>query len=296
MHRRDFLRSAGIVTAGLAWPGARSSFAESALPDGWRTFEIVTRAEVLEPVGTDPRLGPGAARRGYSVPEDDRHHVQGRGRNREARPRQVPRLGGDGGRGISGRGEAGADGDEPRLHAEPRRGPRRPPTGAEEGSRDPGPFPPPYEAHPHRRRRARQGARDRGRGAHGRGQGACDLRMDRREHLPRSQGPRLRARRHPLDAGEREPGRQVRGPQCPLCRARPRLRPACPRRLRHPHREVASSATRASGRRRRPSPRRSTAGPRCISPRTAGCPSIPRTCARSRWRSLPATGRSTTRW
>jgi transglutaminase-like putative cysteine protease len=51
MHRRDFIRSVGIGTAGLAWPGTRSSCAESAPPDGWRTFEIVTRAEVLNPSG-----------------------------------------------------------------------------------------------------------------------------------------------------------------------------------------------------------------------------------------------------
>jgi transglutaminase-like putative cysteine protease len=52
MDRRDFLRSAGVVTAGLAWPGSRASFAQSASPEGgWRTFEIVTRAEVLEPSG-----------------------------------------------------------------------------------------------------------------------------------------------------------------------------------------------------------------------------------------------------
>ena len=51
MDRRDFLRSAGIVTAGLAWPGSRPSFAESPAPAGWRTFELVTRAEVLDPSG-----------------------------------------------------------------------------------------------------------------------------------------------------------------------------------------------------------------------------------------------------
>ena len=52
MDRRDFLRSAGIVTAGLAWPGSRTSFAQSSPAEGgWRTFEIVTRAEVLEPSG-----------------------------------------------------------------------------------------------------------------------------------------------------------------------------------------------------------------------------------------------------
>jgi transglutaminase-like putative cysteine protease len=52
MDRRDVLRSAGIVTAGLAWPGARAAVAQSSSPEsGWRTFEIVTRAEVLDPSG-----------------------------------------------------------------------------------------------------------------------------------------------------------------------------------------------------------------------------------------------------
>jgi transglutaminase-like putative cysteine protease len=50
MDRRDFLRSAGVATAGLAWPGARA-FAQTSPPDRWRTFEIVTRAEVLDPAG-----------------------------------------------------------------------------------------------------------------------------------------------------------------------------------------------------------------------------------------------------
>ena len=51
MHRRDFLRSAGLMTAGLSLPGGSRLFAYAAGSDGWRTFEVVTRAEVLEPVG-----------------------------------------------------------------------------------------------------------------------------------------------------------------------------------------------------------------------------------------------------
>jgi transglutaminase-like putative cysteine protease len=52
MDRRHFLRSAGIATAGLVWPGARASYAQSSSPGAaWRTFEIVTRAEVLDPSG-----------------------------------------------------------------------------------------------------------------------------------------------------------------------------------------------------------------------------------------------------
>jgi transglutaminase-like putative cysteine protease len=50
MHRRDFLKSAGIVTTGLSVPG-RSLFAQAARTDGWRTFEIVTRFEGMDPSG-----------------------------------------------------------------------------------------------------------------------------------------------------------------------------------------------------------------------------------------------------
>ena len=52
MKRREFLRSAGVVSAGLAFPGAVRLFAEGAAPDRWRTFEITTRVEILKPAGT----------------------------------------------------------------------------------------------------------------------------------------------------------------------------------------------------------------------------------------------------
>jgi transglutaminase-like putative cysteine protease len=44
LNRRDFLRSAGAVSASLA-------FAEGATPDGWRTFEVKTRVELLKSSG-----------------------------------------------------------------------------------------------------------------------------------------------------------------------------------------------------------------------------------------------------
>jgi transglutaminase-like putative cysteine protease len=47
MNRREFLTSAGIGTAALAFPGARLVLGDS----GWRTFEIVTRVEVMRPSG-----------------------------------------------------------------------------------------------------------------------------------------------------------------------------------------------------------------------------------------------------
>jgi len=51
MHRRDFLRSAGVVSASLAFPKAARLFALGETP-GWRTFEVTTRVEVLKPSGT----------------------------------------------------------------------------------------------------------------------------------------------------------------------------------------------------------------------------------------------------
>src|SRR5579862_7809778 len=47
MNRRELLTSAGIGTATLAFRGASLLFAES----GWRTFEIITRVEVMRPSG-----------------------------------------------------------------------------------------------------------------------------------------------------------------------------------------------------------------------------------------------------
>ena len=52
MNRRDFLRTAGIASAGLALPKSRRLFADSPTPAGWRTFEVTTRVEVLKPNGT----------------------------------------------------------------------------------------------------------------------------------------------------------------------------------------------------------------------------------------------------
>lgn len=51
MNRRDFLLSAGVVSAGLAFPGTKYLFAGEEAPAGWRTFELTTDVEVLKPAG-----------------------------------------------------------------------------------------------------------------------------------------------------------------------------------------------------------------------------------------------------
>jgi len=52
MKRREFLRSAGIVSAGLALPQVKYLFAREANSGSWRTFEVTTHVEVLKPSGT----------------------------------------------------------------------------------------------------------------------------------------------------------------------------------------------------------------------------------------------------
>jgi transglutaminase-like putative cysteine protease len=52
MNRRDFVRSAGAVAAGLAFSKTACQPAVGATSDGWRTFEVKTRVEILKSSGT----------------------------------------------------------------------------------------------------------------------------------------------------------------------------------------------------------------------------------------------------
>jgi len=51
MNRRRFLRSTGAVSAGLVFANTHNPLIADATPDGWRTFQIETRVEVLKPSG-----------------------------------------------------------------------------------------------------------------------------------------------------------------------------------------------------------------------------------------------------
>jgi transglutaminase-like putative cysteine protease len=52
MNRRDFLRSAGVVSAGFALSGTWDLLAKDTTSGNWRTFEVTTRVEVLKASGT----------------------------------------------------------------------------------------------------------------------------------------------------------------------------------------------------------------------------------------------------
>ncbi len=51
MKRRDFLQSAGLISASVAFPGIASYLPKAAESDGWRTFDVTTRVEVLKSSG-----------------------------------------------------------------------------------------------------------------------------------------------------------------------------------------------------------------------------------------------------
>ena len=58
MNRRDFLQRAGAASASLVF--APRVAGAAALPDDWRRFEVMTRVEVLKPIGATRVWVPGA--------------------------------------------------------------------------------------------------------------------------------------------------------------------------------------------------------------------------------------------
>jgi transglutaminase-like putative cysteine protease len=52
MNRRDFLRTTGLASAGMALPALHTTaFAQSGGADRWKIYEVTTRVEVLKPAG-----------------------------------------------------------------------------------------------------------------------------------------------------------------------------------------------------------------------------------------------------
>jgi len=52
MKRRDFLRSAGVVSTAMAFAKAGRMFVHGTAPEAWRTFDVTTSVQVLKPSGT----------------------------------------------------------------------------------------------------------------------------------------------------------------------------------------------------------------------------------------------------
>jgi hypothetical protein len=53
MNRRDFLRANSYICAGWALSKAMPILADTPSEGGWRTFEVVTKVELLKPDGVD---------------------------------------------------------------------------------------------------------------------------------------------------------------------------------------------------------------------------------------------------
>src|ERR1700733_6406515 len=60
MKRRDFLRSAGAMSAGVAFPKTACLLAEDTTSAEWRTFEVKTRIEISQSSGATRVWLPGA--------------------------------------------------------------------------------------------------------------------------------------------------------------------------------------------------------------------------------------------
>ena len=205
VHRRRFLRDAATMSAAMAWGSFPKAWYQApAAAARRRTFEITTRIEIRQPSGpTRVWVPTPLAVAPYQETLGDTYHLGEHGRSVMVENEDVDMLG----RRMAGRRGAGADVDEPRRHhADTRpislrrrcappldldvfarflRPTRLIPTDGivkETADRD----------HARRRDRPREGARH--------------LRLDRRQHVPRSEDDRLRHRRHPLHAGVEEPG------------------------------------------------------------------------------------------
>ena len=112
MNRRDFLRSAVVVSASVALPKTAGLFAQSPAPGNWRTFEVTTRVEVLTSPGMTRVWLPAALIGADPFPADARKSVPCRGRYREDRPNEG-RSARNCRRGISRGREAGPHAHQP---------------------------------------------------------------------------------------------------------------------------------------------------------------------------------------
>jgi transglutaminase-like putative cysteine protease len=204
MHRRDFLRSAGAVAAGLALP--RGLRAQQAPAGDWRTFQVVTRVEVLEPSGVTRVWVPTAlaTETPYQRTLGNEFAAEG-GTARLVAPAGADALGM-----VAAEFPAGV---KPVVVVTSRVSTRNyavdfaGPGAARRVDRA-------SLAHFLRPTRllptdgiVRETARQATRSARTDLDKARALRLDRGEHVPRPQGPRLRHRRHQGHARDAEPGR-----------------------------------------------------------------------------------------
>jgi transglutaminase-like putative cysteine protease len=195
MDRRGFLRAglgfsaSALVTSVPRIRVAHAASGAAAAP--WRTFEVITRAEVTDPAGITRVWLPVGL-----TPDTDYFRNLGQTWTGNAESMRVVREEKYGAGIFCAEWPKGVTAPVVELTSkfatrdravnpyEPGTRPR--------GRGDPRQVRRPHQAHQDGRHRAREGARDHEGGQHGPGEVARGLRVDRRQHLPRSQGARLR--------------------------------------------------------------------------------------------------------
>ena len=294
MNRRDFLRSASIVSAGLAFPETARLFAEETSSNGWRTFEVTTHVEVLKPWG--------ATRIWLPVPLTSTTPFQRTLANKftaEGGAAKLVESNADALGIVTAEFPAGV---KPTLTLQSRvatksiavdlsapvKAPKADRAELEHYLRS-------TKALADRRHREGDGNRDHQRRDDRRREGARDLRMDRRQYVPRSEtrGCGIGDIRFMLESRDL-------GGKCADLNA---LYVGLARASGLPARDaygirVAKSELgyKASAPLPKTSRRRNIAGLRCTSAPMDGSLSIPRTSERSCWKNRRETGRWTTRW
>ena len=243
MHRRDFLRSAGVVSASLAFPKAARLFALGETP-GWRTFEVTTRVEVLKPCWTKLVRLPAALIRETPYQKTFANDFRAEGGTAEIVERKADALGI-----VSAKFPAGV---KPVLTLTSKVATRNAavdlsvPGKAPSGPRGAGQFPAADQAHAHRRPRA-EGDRDHEGAATDMEKARAIYEVDRRQHVS---NPRRAAAASAISAScwSRRTWATSAPISCPL--RRPRARSLRARRVRNP-RGRSELGYRAWGPRRR---------------------------------------------
>lgn len=217
MNRRDFLRSAGAVSAGLAFTKAGRLIAMDVASANWRTFEVTTRVEVMKSSGVTLVWLPAALIRQQKTLSNKFSAEGGTAEFIESRADAVGIIAAkfpSGVRPVLSLTSWIATKDCAIDFSEPSRAPTTDRAGA-------GAFPALDETLAHRCHRERESGADyKGRENRCR-ESPRDLRVDRGQHVSEPPNARLRHRRHPLHAGVWGCGRQVRRSQRALRGPRP---------------------------------------------------------------------------
>ena len=178
MNRRDFVRSAGAVSASVAFSSVDRLLAEGEPSDGWRTFEVKTRVEVLKSSGATRVWLPAAL-----IGETPFQKTLSNGFNAEGGTARIVEDQGRRARnrccGISGGREAGPHAHQPGRDKELCGRSLRARQGAESGPRGVGAFSSAYQAPADRWHRESDGNRNHERREDRPREGARDLRVDR---------------------------------------------------------------------------------------------------------------------